>query len=167
MTGHILVAYASRTGSTAEIAEAVAAELRTTGAAVDVREVSTIPSVAGYTAVIIGGPLYMGKVVAGIRKFVDRHAGELCHHPVAIFAVGTAPLSHNPATLDAARRALRSAVAPVTPVAETVFAGRIDPSRLSFLQKKLVSWVKAPVGDFRDWDAIASWARGLPVLLKS
>jgi len=167
MSGHILVAYASRTGSTAEIAEAVAAELRKTGAEVDVREVSAVLSLAGYTAIVVGGPLYMGKVMAGIRKFVGRYAEELCHLPVAAFAVGTAPLSHNSAAMDTARRALRSAVAPVTPVAEIVFAGRVDPSKLSFLQKKLVSWVNSPVGDFRDWEAIAAWARGLPVLLKS
>jgi ABC-type molybdate transport system permease subunit len=46
--------------------------------------------------------------------------------------------------------------------ATILFAGNLDPGKLSFLQRKMTEMVKSPKGDFRDWDAIAAWARELP-----
>jgi menaquinone-dependent protoporphyrinogen oxidase len=43
-----------------------------------------------------------------------------------------------------------------------MFAGRLDPTKLSFIQRKMTEFVKSPMGDFRDWNAIAAWARELP-----
>jgi len=48
----------------------------------------------------------------------------------------------------------------------TIFAGKVDPSKLSFLQKWMVEKAKSPVGDFRDWNAIAAWAKELPGKMK-
>lgn len=76
MGARILVAYASRNGSTAEIAQAIGRELQSAGYAADVAEVKTISSLEGYQAVVIGGPLYMGKVVSEIGKFVGRDVKE-------------------------------------------------------------------------------------------
>lgn len=55
---------------------------------------------------------------------------------------------------------------PLRPVAETIFAGRLDPSKLSWLQKWVTEKAKSPVGDFRDWTAIAAWAKKLPGKMK-
>ncbi len=125
MGARILVAYASRNGSTAEIAQAIGRELQSAGYAADVAEVKTISSLEGYQAVVIGGPLYMGKVVSEIGKFVGRHAKELGRLPVAAFAVGTTPVNGTPDALENARKSLRTGVTPLVPVAETVFAGRL------------------------------------------
>ena len=65
-----------------------------------------------------------------------------------------------------AEKALRDALAPLQPVAQTVFAGRLDPEKLSWFQKWITKKVKSPVGDFRDWAAIAAWARELPGKMK-
>ena len=162
MTAHFLVAYASKTGSTAEIAQAVGKELQSAGYSTDVAGMYTVSSLAGYHAVVIGGPLYMGKVVGDVKKFVGRHHEALANLPVAAFAVGIAPVSKDPVQIENAMKLLRSSVAPLQPVSETVFAGRVDPARLSFIQRKMTEMTKSPVGDFRDWEAIDRWARELP-----
>ena len=159
---HILITYASKKGSTAEIAQAIGKELQAAGHTADVAEVGTVASLAGYNAVIIGGPMYMGKMVGDVGKFVKRHRNELAKLPVAGFTVGLTPVSKDPAAMANAEKALRDALAPVQPVAEAVFAGRLDPEKLSWFQNWITKKVKSPVGDFRDWPAIAAWARELP-----
>ena len=166
MSSRVLIVFASRNGSTAEIADAIGRELQSMGWEATVSELNAAKGVGGYNAVVIGGPLYMGRVVTEVGKFVGRHAKELCRIPVAAFTVGTSPLSPNPAQVENAKKALHSAVSPLKPVTEVVFAGKLDPEKLSFFQKKLVALVKSPVGDFRDWDVIARWARELPGLMK-
>ncbi|MBP1929459.1 menaquinone-dependent protoporphyrinogen oxidase [Methanolinea mesophila] len=162
MPGTILVAYVSPKGSTAGIAEAIGDELRLAGYRVDVTELKEVSSLESYQAVIIGGPFYMGKIVGDVKKFVGRFRDALGTLPVAAFAVGVAPVNATPADIEKAREIFHSTLDPVKPVAEALFAGKIDREKLSFVQKWMVEKVKAPIGDFRDWDAIAAWARELP-----
>ena len=161
MGSKILVTYASRKGSTKEIAEAIAKELRATGRDVDTMEIASIHSVSGYHAVVIGGPVYMGRVVGDVKKFVGRYRDDLSKIPVAAFTVGLAPVSGE-AEAQKIVAALHDSVAPLQPVAETAFAGKLDPEKLSFFQRWITKKVNSPVGDFRNWDAIAQWARALP-----
>lgn len=162
MASHILVAYATRNGSTAEIALAVAKELENAGAAVMVTDMKTVSSVADYTAVVIGAPLYMGRLVKEVAQFVGTHKESLRNIPVAAFAVGIAPISPDPGAVGQAIAALHAAIDPLQPVASTVFAGNVDIKKLSFIQREMTELAKSPVGDFRDWAAIAAWARDLP-----
>lgn len=162
MSARILVAYVSPKGSTAGIAEAIGKELRSAGYTVDVVEMKSVRSLEGYRAVVIGGPFYSGKVVSGVGKFVGRYHETLAKLPVAAFTVGVAPVGRDPVQISEAKKTFHKALAPLEPVAETIFAGRIDLSNLSFIQKWMVGKVNAPVGDFRDWEAIAKWARSLP-----
>ena len=157
----ILVAYATKKGSTTEIAQAIGKELNASGHVVDVADIRTIPSVTGYNAVVIGGPVYVGKI-DGVGKFVKRHSTELAMVPVAGFVVCLAAAAKDPEGMALAEKALHAALDPLRPVAETIFAGRLDPSKLSWLQKLMTEKAKSPVGDFRDWTAIAAWAKELP-----
>jgi menaquinone-dependent protoporphyrinogen oxidase len=158
----ILVAYASRNGSTAEIAQAIGKELQAAGHTADVTEMGTVASLVGYDAVVIGGPMYMGKIVSNVGKFVRHHRLGLAKLPVAGFIVCLAPVTKDPAWMANAEKALHASLAPLQPVAETVFAGRLDPVKLSWFEKWITKKAKSPVGDFRDWEAIAVWARELP-----
>jgi menaquinone-dependent protoporphyrinogen oxidase len=158
----ILVAYASKTGSTTEIAQAIAKELQAAGHVVDITEVGAVTSLSGYNAVIIGGPVYMGKMMGEVGKFVRRHYNDLKDLPVAGFIVGLGPVSKEPASIMQAEKVLLAALDPLKPVAVTAFAGRLDPEKLSWFQKWITKNVKSPVGDFRDWTAIAAWAKELP-----
>jgi menaquinone-dependent protoporphyrinogen oxidase len=120
-----------------------------------------VTSLTGYNAVVIGGPMYVGKI-EGMGKFVKRHSTELAREPVAGFVVCLAAAAKDPEGMAWAEKALHAALDPLRPVAETIFAGRLDPSKLSWLQKWMTEKAKSPVGDFRDWTAIAAWARELP-----
>jgi menaquinone-dependent protoporphyrinogen oxidase len=157
----ILIAYASKKGSTTEIAQAIGKELQTAGHGVEVMEMGTVTSLTGYNAIVIGGPMYVGKI-EGMGKFVKRHSAELARVPVAGFVVCLAAAAKDPEGMAWAEKALHAALDPLRPVAETIFAGRLDPSKLSWLQRWMTEKAKSPVGDFRDWTAIAAWARELP-----
>jgi len=162
MSPRILVAYVSPKGSTAGIAEAVGKELQSAGYSVDIAGMKSVSSLEGYDAVVIGGPLYMGKVVGDVGKFIGRHRNALAKMPVAACTVGVAPVGNDPAEIDKAMKIFHPALAPLEPVAETIFAGKVDLEKLSFIQKLMWKKLNGPVGDFRDWDAIAKWARELP-----
>jgi menaquinone-dependent protoporphyrinogen oxidase len=162
----ILVAYASKKGSTTEIAQAIAQELQAAGHVVDVNETGAVTSPAGYDAVVIGGPVYMGKMMGEVGKFVKRYYTELKDLPVAGFIVGLGTVSKDPASIMNAEKVLLESLAPLQPVAVTAFAGRLDPEKLSWFQNWITKNVKSPVGDFRDWSAIAAWAKELPGRMK-
>jgi len=161
----ILVTYATKKGSTAEIAQAIAKELQAAGHTTDAVEIAEGASPAGYDAVVIGGPMYLGKI-EGIGKFVQRHSSALARVPVAGFVVCLAAVAKDPEGMAWAEKALHAALVPLRSVAETVFAGRLDPEKLSWFQRLVVKKAKSPVGDFRDWAAIADWARDLPGKMK-
>lgn len=158
MPPRVLITYASPKGSTAEIAQAIGKELQSAGYGIDVIEIKLVTSLEGYNAVVIGGPFYMGNVVGDIRKFVGKNRDALTKVPVAGFGVGVAPVGKNPTDIDNAIKKLYKNFEPLKPVAVTIFAGKLDPEKLSMFQKWMVGKVKAPIGDFRDWEAIASWA---------
>ncbi len=136
-------------------------EIRTAGHLVDVTEMKSVSSLAGYNAVVIGGPFYLGRVT-GMGKFVGKYRDALIKVPLAAFAVGVAPLGKDPADKENAMKKLHQTLGPLTPVAMTIFAGKVDPAKLSWLQRWMTEKAKSPVGDFRDWTAIAAWARELP-----
>jgi menaquinone-dependent protoporphyrinogen oxidase len=92
MSVRILVADASRKGSTAGIAQVIGDELISEGYAVDVIEMKTVTSLAGYHAVVIGGPVYTGKVTGDVALFVTANKDELSRLPVAGFVAGIAPV---------------------------------------------------------------------------
>ena len=160
--GHILIAYASKHGSTAEIAEAVAKELKSAGHTANAVEIGKVTSPDGYDAVIFGGPMYMGRIDSSIRSFVQRHATRLRTVPVAGFVVCLAAASNDTEGIAIAQKALHGALDLLHPVDETIFAGKLDPEKLSWFQRWITKRVKSPVGDFRDWSAIAAWAQSLP-----
>jgi menaquinone-dependent protoporphyrinogen oxidase len=162
----ILVAYATRNGSTADIAQIIGRELVSAELTVDVSELKTVSTLAGYRAVVIGGPLYMGSVDGAVGKFVGKNREQLLNLPVAAFVVGLAPKNPDPGAVEMAIGALKKSLEPLTPVSSVMFAGKLDPAKLSFIQRKMTELVKSPVGDFRDWDAIAAWARELPGMMK-
>ena len=166
MSTRILVAYVSPGGSTAGIAQAIGKELLSAGYGVDVVEIKLVASLEGYAAVVVGGPFYMGKIVGDVGKFIRKNRDTLAKIPLAAFAVGLAPLGKDPTDRDNAMKKLQKTLEPLQPVAMTIFAGRVDQKKLSFLQKWMVKKAKSPVGDFRDWNAIAAWAKELPGKMK-
>lgn len=158
MSIRVLVGYATRYGSTQEVAEEVVAALRERGLEVDLQPMRKVRTLAGYSAVVLGAPLYMFRWHKDARRFISRHREALAERPVAIFALG-------PFTTGAeeewrgSREQLDRELAKfpwLTPVALEVFGGKFDPEKLRFPHKPFLR--RVPASDLRDWAAIRTWA---------
>lgn len=162
-TKSILLAYASRFGSTQEVAEAIAASLREAGLQVDIQPVQEVKSFDRYDAVVLGAAIYNAKWNANAHQFVMQYQDALSQLPVAIFTLG--PLSTSDAAKRNSRRQLDVELAKypwLKPVALEIFAGKYDPSKpgLNFFERFI------PARDYRKWDAIRAWANELSMQLQ-
>ena len=161
MDSRILVAYASRCGATAEVAEAIGGVLSQAGAEVDVCPVRKVKDLTAYRGVVAGSAIRMGRLLPEAVKFIRRHQPRLVLMPVAWFAVGISLRQDT----EEKRQGMLKAVQPVRDVFEPVdvglFAGKLDRSKLPLIWRCVVNLARVPDGDFRDWDAIRAWAAGL------
>lgn len=162
MSDKLLVAYATRYGSTKEVAEEIAATLREGGSLVDVQAAEQAQSLDDYRAVVVGAPLYMFNWLKVARSFLSGNRAALERVPVAVFALG--PTEDKEKDWQETRGQLDKVMAGfpwLTPVAVELFGGKFDPARLTFPYTLIPALKKMPVSDIRDWDAIRTWARGL------
>jgi carbamate kinase len=154
--GRVLVAYASKHGSTEEVARTVAAGLtRRCGDRVDVevRPASEATDVHDYDAVVLGGALYTGRLHRDARRFLKAHHDVLAAKPFAVFAMGPRTLAET--DVDQSRAQLDHALADmpdIQPVLVSIFGGAVDPSKLHFPFNRM------PASDARDWDAVDAFA---------
>lgn len=158
----VLVAYATKYGSTREVAEAVAARLREHDLEVDVRPAGEVKSLEGYDAVVFGGALYFFRLRREGRRFLARHRALLSLMPVAVFGMG--PLEATEEQFAGARGHLQKSLdknKTISPVAVAVFGGVVDPTRLRFPDRNAAT-KNLPPTDLRDWEAIEAWADALP-----
>jgi menaquinone-dependent protoporphyrinogen oxidase len=165
----VLVAYATSSGSTQEIAEFVAKELAGQGVNVKVQPCRLAMDILPYDAVVLGAPLYMFHLHKEALHFLGRHQKLLVTRPVAVFAGG--PYGEN-ARKDApaVRKNLDEELAKFPwfkPVSVQLVGGRFDPARLRFPYNLIPALKQSPASDARDWDEIGAWARQLPSLLNS
>jgi menaquinone-dependent protoporphyrinogen oxidase len=168
MPDSILVAYATRYGSTQEVAEAVAAALRENGLAVDLKPLKEVKSLDGYSGVVIGAPLYMFRWHKDAKRFLSQHRQALEKRPAAVFALG--PFNDVPKEWQDVRDQLDKELAKFpwfAPVAIEIFGGKFDPATLDFPYNIVPGLKKLPVSDIRDWTAIRAWANSLPEKLLS
>ncbi len=171
MAASILVTYATRYGSTKEVADAVGARLRELGLEVDVKPVRMVRSLDGYGAVVLGTPFYIGSMLTDAREFLNRHREALAQKPVAIFALGPTSADDD---ATAARAQLDGALAKMPwlkPATAQMFVGKYDPAKLRFPDKLLAIVPASPLHgvtarDDRDWEAIKAWAGALPAALR-
>lgn len=161
MADRILVAYATRYGSTAGIAEAIGDELRKAGDEVDVRPVTEVDDLSPYRAVIIGSPIYMGKWLPESQVFIERHQQHLRSMPVAYFTMGLTIKEGDPEILRKAEASMDQVRMLVKPVDIALFAGRLESSSLSFTDRTIVKLIRAKTGDFRNWEAVRAWAEAV------
>lgn len=162
-TKSILLAYASRFGSTQEVAETIADSLRQAGFNVDMQPMAEVKTLEPYDAIVLGAAIYSAHWHPEAHNFLSRHQEALNFLPVAIFTLG--PLSTSEAAKRNSRRQLDKELASypwLKPVSMEIFAGKYDPSKpgLSFFERFL------PARDYRNWDAIRAWANALPAQLK-
>jgi menaquinone-dependent protoporphyrinogen oxidase len=164
----ILVAYASKCGSTGEVAEAIGRALCHDGAAVDVRPVQDVGDLTGYGAVILGSAIRMGKPLPGAIRFIKKHQSSLGQMPTAYFVACAAMKEDTPESRAEASTYLDPLRELVAPGGVGLFGGKLDHSTLSPLLRFVASRESSgqmAEGDWRDWQAIGDWAEGLRPLL--
>jgi menaquinone-dependent protoporphyrinogen oxidase len=155
----ILVTYASKHGSTEEIAERITATLRRAGMEADLKPVETVRDIEPYAAVVLGSAIYYGSWLKEAREFVHRNEAALAARPVWLFSSG--PLGVEVKDAETQPKELAEFHETVKPRDPRVFFGALDYSQLSFMERMVVKGVRAAEGDFRDWAAIEEWAESI------
>lgn len=159
-TRSVLVAYASRTGTTAEIAQVIGAALAKRGWRSDVVSVCDHPAVVGQDAVVLGSAVHGGKWLPEAMGFIDKNHAALRTVPVAIFTVHGMNLGNDAESVAARRKYTDDVRTRITLTDEAWFAGVIPrPVESNFL----ALWIYRASGggcegDCRDWKAIRAWA---------
>jgi menaquinone-dependent protoporphyrinogen oxidase len=174
----VLVAYASRHGATAGIAERIAEGLRAAGLTAEARSVNDIRDLAPYDAFVVGSAAYMFHWLKKATAFVKRNKAVLAERPVWLFSSG--PLGTD--LVDEDGRDIFEATRPkefdelaalLHPRGERVFFGAWDRDAPPigfgerFLKLMPASKAAMPSGDFRDWPAIDAWAAEIATELKA
>lgn len=152
----VLIAVASKHGSTLEIASRIQERLQTAGLLVDLVEMIEQPDPALFDSVVIGSAIYMGNWMAEARDYVRRYQGVLNDGNVWMFSSG--PLGDPDLAPEDDPNRLPEVLGIPDVKEHQIFAGALDPATLGIGERIVTRVVKAPFGDFRDWAAIDSWA---------
>ncbi len=163
MNRRILVAYASKAGSTGEVAKAIGQTLTVNGVTVDVCPIEAVPNIQDYQAVIVGSAIRAGKWLAVATRFVETHQSTLGRIPTAYFTCCMTLYQDTEETRRKALAFMDPVRSLVTPVAVGAFAGKLDYGKLSFLDGTMMKVMGggAPEGDYRQWEAIRAWVGSL------
>jgi menaquinone-dependent protoporphyrinogen oxidase len=168
MTGKVLVTYGSKHGATAEIAQKIGAVLSDAGLAVDVLPAEKVTSVKSYAGIVLGSGVYAGQWVNSAAGLLTEHESALVQRPVWLFSSGPTG-EGDPLVLLKGWR-LQEKLQPVAdriqPRDMAVFGGKMDPQTLSLPERLIIKMVKAPMGDFRDWQSVSEWAAGIGAALQ-
>lgn len=193
----ILVAYATNTGTTADVACTIGEEIQKGGAEVDVLELGQVDGLDSYDAVVLGAPMIMGWHRSAI-SFLKKNQNALSQVPVALFmmamsltrtgetSIGGVPIfideklpqppkvegrlsfKERYATVQGYLRPVLKAAPAVKPISVGFFGGRLDIYRLKWWEALFVMLIiQAPPGEKRNWDAIHAWAGSLSSVLQS
>lgn len=155
----VLIVFASKYGSTDGVAAAIAETLQERGHRAEARAAADAPAPDAFDAVVIGSGVYIGSWLKPAAGYLEAHAAALAQRPVWLFGVG--PLgAENPQPAGDPEQASKL-IELVGARGYVTFSGALDRSRLSLAERLIVRMVKAPDGDFRDWQAIRGWAHAI------
>src|SRR5436305_12388032 len=148
----VLVAYASKHGSTQGIAQRIAEQLRQLGIQAEARPLDEVWDPGSYEALVIGSAIYYGSWMKEATEWVHRNQAVLARRPVWLFSVG--PLSTEAKHAEQQPKETAEFQQAIRPREQRVFFGALDHQSLSFAARTVLKAIRAPEGDFRDWDAI-------------
>mgnify|MGYP006309005493 CR=1 FL=1 len=163
MGNRVLVAYASKRGGTKEIAKRIGEVLREAGLDAEVRPVGRVRDLERYDAVVLGSGVYIGRWRRPAARFLKRRRQTLADMPVWLFSSGPTG-EGDPVKIASGWRfpkPLQAAADEVGPRDAALFHGVLKESELTFIERWMIRNVNAPLGDFRDWDAIVAWAESI------
>jgi len=196
MTKKILVTYATLSGTTIEVANAISDEITKAGLQAEVLPLEKVKDLDGYDGVVLGGPMIMGWHRSALG-FLRKNRKALNRIPLAVFVMAMSLTKTSETSVDSVpfhidenlakppikegrltfreryadvvnyARPILNAAGPVRPVSIAFFGGRLDYGRLAWWAVMFVMLViQAPAGDKRNWPAIRAWAAGLPETFK-
>ncbi|MET9295811.1 flavodoxin domain-containing protein [Streptomyces sp. NPDC003077] len=158
MTGQVLVAYGTKNGSTAQIAQAIAEVLTERGMTADARAAGEVADIAPYTAVILGGALYTGRWHPDARRFAARHRKALAERPVWLFSSGPLDASASEREIPPVA-GVRRLMVRLDAREHVTFGGRLEKGAKGRVARMIVDSGRG--GDFRDFARIRAWAAGV------
>jgi menaquinone-dependent protoporphyrinogen oxidase len=163
MDKKVLVTYASKYGATAEIAEKIAEVLRQAGLQVDLKTVKEARDLGPYGAVVLGSAVYIGGWMKPAANFLKANEKALSEMPVWIFSSGPTGEGDAVELLDGWTfpEKLKPLTDRIQPREMVIFHGAVELEKLSGLYRWMLKNVQAGIGDFRDWEAITSWASSI------
>ena len=169
MEKKILVAYGSKCGSTAEVAQKVGQVLGQAGVEVEVRAAHEVKTIKDYDAVVMGTAIRMNKPVGEITSFTKKFNKDLAQLPTAVFSLGLSMKEDTPENRTETAKFIAPLVEQLPGNKSTaLFGGKFDLNTVSpilrFMLSKDTSGAMAP-GDYRDWNVINTWANSLPAEL--
>jgi menaquinone-dependent protoporphyrinogen oxidase len=162
----VLVAYATKYGSTEGIAKRIAAKLTEQGLLVDARRVETVDDVRGYDAFVVGSAVYIGSWLKDAVQFVELNQPVLSTRPLWIFSSGPIGVSTTDAQgrdvrTSAVRKEVVDLIGSLAARDHRVFFGALDRSKLRIGDRLITAMPVFPgsEGDFRDWNEIDAWSK--------
>lgn len=158
----VLVAYGSKHGSTAEIAERIGEVLEAEGHQVEVESAGAVDEVEAYDALVLGSAVYSGRWRRDARGLLRRLRAGWGERPLWLFSSGPTgedepdPSSrwHHPAKVRKAGESLGARD-------QVVFGGRVPPEPGNFMERSMLRDTPEEKRDRRDFEAIAAWAQGI------
>ena len=168
MNARVLVAYASKYGATKEIAEKIRQVLKDAGFNTDVLPADKVADLNQYKAVILGSAVYIGGWRKQAARFLKDNEKVLAEKMIWLFSSGPTGQGDPIELVQGWRfpKALQHIADRVKPKDTALFQGAAFPEKLSPIGRWLMKKVKAPLGDFRDWNAITVWAGKIAAKLK-
>ncbi|MBU1660124.1 MAG: flavodoxin domain-containing protein [Chloroflexi bacterium] len=164
----VLVAFATKYGATAEIAEKIGQVLREAGLRTDVLSMDRVGDLTPYQAVVLGSAVYIGLWRKEAATFLKSNEKALTERSVWLFSSGPTGEGELAELTEGWRfpKSLQLVADRIQPRDITIFHGDVDMKKLNFIEKWMVKNVETSLGDFRDWDAITSWATAIADVLK-
>jgi menaquinone-dependent protoporphyrinogen oxidase len=160
MHKRILVGYASGSGSTGEVAQTIGDVLGQSGVPVNVQPVKTVNSIAGYSAIVLGSSIRLGRWLPDAVEFLLRFKDEMKSIPVAYFTTCLTLINdteENRRTVLNHLEPVRQLAPEIEPVGLGLFAGSLTPEQHAIQPHVGIG----PFGDYRDWAAIQAWAEAI------
>jgi menaquinone-dependent protoporphyrinogen oxidase len=137
MSDTILVTYATCTGSTAGVAQAIAETLRQSGAQVEVRLMSEVNDLSPYAAVVAGSAIQSKQWLPEATLWLRAHRAELSQKPFAAFLVCMTLTIGGGKYRQEVSNWMQPIRAQVKPISEGLFAGALDISKIPNFSDRL------------------------------
>ena len=169
MDKKVLIAFATKHGATKEIAVRISQALNATGVAADLRSAEDVVDLPAYDAFVIGSAVYAGQWRKEAAELLESGEPAFLGKPVWLFSSGPTGEGDPAALMNGWTfpESLKPVAERIDPEDIAFFGGRLELDKLNLAEKILVKGIKAPIGDFRDWEAIDDWAAGIASSLQN